>query len=139
MLTEDLLEGKFIDFGLAEPTAPYEKLQSKRGTQNYAAPELGNLEDKNEPYVAYQGFEVDRFAFGILLFYMVTGECPWDEASNKRVSVGNPGYRDIHLYELFDTFWEYQEKIKKRWFSPEFKLIFQGLVIRDPSARLTLE
>jgi serine/threonine protein kinase len=138
MLTEDLLEGKFIDLGFAEPDAPYGELQSKRGTRAYAAPELGSFDDKNVIYVAYQGFEVDLFAFGILLFYMVTGEFPWFEASNKRISEGNPGYSDIYVYELFDTFWKYQEDVLGRSFTKNFKLIFQGLVIRDPSARLSL-
>jgi hypothetical protein len=41
---------------------------------------------------------------------MVTGEYPWFEASNKRISDENPGYSDIWKYELFDTFWEYQER-----------------------------
>jgi serine/threonine protein kinase len=137
MLTEDLLEGKLIDLGFAEPNAPDGELQRKRGTREYAAPELG-LDDKNVIDAAYQGFEVDLFAFGILLFYMVTGECPWFEASNKRISAENPGYSDVYVYELFDTFWEYQEDVLGRSFSKNFKLIFQGLVIRDPSARLSL-
>jgi serine/threonine protein kinase len=32
MLVKDLLEGKLIDLGFAEPDAPFGELQSKRGT-----------------------------------------------------------------------------------------------------------
>ena len=137
MFTEGTKEGKMINFGYTDRNELGEKLDDKRGTLRYAAPEIV-LSDKSA-LASHQGSETDLFAFGILLFYMVTKDYPWEQASDQKQKSESegPGYSDIFQFDLFDTFWEHQEKRLKREFTNEFKLIFQGLVTKDPSARLS--
>ena len=72
MLTVDLKAVKIIDLGFARQDYPGVSEQYKRGTPTYAAPELGDLKDDKQRTAVYSGFEVDLFAVGVLIFFMVT-------------------------------------------------------------------
>jgi len=73
----DLSSLKIADFGLAKELSEGEFVNNFCGSPGYMAPEIY----KQEPY----RFEVDMFAFGVILFRLLSGgEKPFD-ASNDRV------------------------------------------------------
>jgi serine/threonine protein kinase len=60
---------KIIDFGLSEHQNT-NCLMGERGTRYYMAPEI----IKNQ---TYDGFKIDIFSLGILMFCLVRGHFPW--------------------------------------------------------------
>ena len=62
-----------IDFGFAKPLSPGAKTYTLCGTPQYLAPEIVTSQG--------HGFPADRWAFGILLFEMLTGNPPFDDSS----------------------------------------------------------
>jgi len=64
---------KVADFGLAAKCVNGEKLRKKVGSGGKMAPEMLRGEE-------YEGPPVDIFACGVMLFEMLTGEIPFNEA-----------------------------------------------------------
>lgn len=120
---------KIADFGFAAPLAGRDGsgyLHTRLGTIAYMAPEL----IMNEPY---QGYQVDLFALGIILFILYTGHPPFNQAHPT----------DTH-YKLLvtnraDLFWKYHAKSKgESFFSESFKDLITNMLQYNPSQRLNL-
>ncbi|KAI9097026.1 kinase-like domain-containing protein [Phlyctochytrium arcticum] len=65
---------KLIDFGLSNLFAPSKQLQTFCGSLYFAAPELLCAK-------AYTGPEVDVWSLGVILYVIVCGKVPFDDAS----------------------------------------------------------
>lgn len=120
---------KIADFGFAAPLQGRDGsgyLHTRLGTIAYMAPEL----IVNEPY---QGYQVDLFALGIILFILYTGHPPFNQA--------HPS--DTH-YKLLvtnraDLFWKYHSKSKgENYFSESFKDLITNMLQCNPAQRLNL-
>lgn len=120
---------KIADFGFAAPMAGRDGsgyLHTRLGTIAYMAPEL----IMNEPY---QGYQVDLFALGIILFILYAGHPPFTQAHPT----------DTH-YKLLvtnraDLFWKYHTKSKgDGFFSENFKDLITNMLQYNPSQRLNL-
>lgn len=75
IMVTDQLQVKVADFGFAK-AENCSKLRSYRGTKTYMAPEI--KEGKK-----YDGHQVDIFSTGVVLFSVVSGIFPFNEATSK--------------------------------------------------------
>ena len=119
------------DFGFAcliEEKDKSEKLTEIVGTEHYFPPEIKR---------SYDGFKVDSFCLGVILFTLIFGGFGFSESkkSNK-------------LYKLIykNKFEEYWEEIRKKYgkekvdnVSEEFKRLYFKLVAYDPNKRPSTE
>ena len=91
---------KVIDFGISCPLSGPQGngfcKEEKVGTLGYMAPEI-LLECKYQPAMA------DLFAFGVIIFIMVTGHLPFEEAS-----INDKYYKQIALLDN-QAFWRLHE------------------------------
>jgi len=122
ILVDSDLTLKVADFGFATYKS-ISKLQSYRGTKTYMAPEI--KESKT-----YDGRQIDIFSVGVILFIIVMGIFPFNEAKS-----------DDYYYKLLLS-----GKTEKYWkrtggdqISPEFKDLFERMVNHDPSKRPTIK
>lgn len=74
IIVDDDLQLKVADFGFATKKN-ISNLTSYTGSKGYMAPEI---EEGRE----YDGLQVDMFSAGVILFIMVTGKEPFEEATN---------------------------------------------------------
>ena len=120
---------KITDFGLSIPLIGRygtNALYSKVCTLNYMAPEIHN----GDPY---KGENADLFALGIILFIMVSGGPPFQEAV-----LSNSCYR--LLCRNNQGFWAMHSQSKPYGFyTPEFKSLVSQMLALDPSNRLSIE
>ena len=63
---------KLIDFGLSQHVRPGQKLTDSIGTIGYCAPEIV----LGKPY----GFEVDLWGLGVILYRIICGNLPFEDA-----------------------------------------------------------
>lgn len=116
MINPDTLETKLIDFGFATKCSDRERLKGKIGTPYYVAPEV---------LKGTYGKECDMWSLGIMTYYMLVGDPPFNAESDN---------------ELFDSIMHTDVPyLKKDWsnISPEAFDFVQKLLIKDPSKRLT--
>lgn len=118
ILVDADLNLKVADFGFAT-YKNISKLQSYRGTKTYMAPEI--KEGKT-----YDGRQIDMFSVGVILFIIVMGIFPFQEARS-----------DDYYYKLLMA-----GKKEKYWkktggddLSIEFKDLIERMVNHDPSKR----
>jgi serine/threonine protein kinase len=73
-------EVKIADFGLMKifSGTGAEAMKTKCGTSNYMAPEIQNIKEGE----TYEGKPVDIFAVGTMLFMMLSGKQPFNEAGD---------------------------------------------------------
>ena len=120
LLTEDKVL-KIIDFGLSHEFEEEEFLKTKCGSPSYAAPEI--ISKPN-----YNGFKIDIWCCGIILYAMLCGYLPFDgddDAQNNNV-------------KLFQNILECEPEL------PDFlSRISKDLIMRilnpDPDKRITIE
>jgi len=120
LLTEDKVL-KIIDFGLSHEFEEEEFLKTKCGSPSYAAPEI--ISKPN-----YNGFKIDVWCCGIILYAMLCGYLPFDgddDAQNNNV-------------KLFQNILECEPEL------PDFlSNISKDLIMRilnpDPEKRITIE
>ena len=74
LLTEDKVL-KIIDFGLSHEFSEDQFLKTKCGSPSYAAPEIISMPN-------YNGFKIDIWCCGIILYAMLCGYLPFDEDSD---------------------------------------------------------
>ncbi|KAM4873588.1 sperm motility kinase 4A-like [Thomomys bottae] len=115
-----LLDGrgaaKLCDFGLSARFSLGEQLTRGCGTMAYWAPEMFKQE-------GYQGPKVDVWSLGVLLYYMVMGEVPYDGKS---------------WVVLRRQVLEGKVKLRK-CFSPELRGILAYMMTVDPEKRPTVK
>jgi len=100
------------------------------GTINYRAPEILTNSCKNP-------FAADIYSAGILLYTLKTGEFPFLEETD-------PGSGKLTGQDLFylnnSLFWERKIQTKgSDYFSPGFIELINGMLMKDPAERFTLE
>lgn len=128
LMIDSKFDLKIIDFDTV--TGKYGKnftglLDTYCGTRNYMAPEM--LKRK-----VYVGEKVDMFAVGVILFMMVTGCAPFQEA---KANDGN--YKHIHK-KNFDKFWAIYQS-EQNQYSVELMNLINHLLSEDSSQRPTLQ
>lgn len=122
---------KIADFGFAGALAGRDGsgyMTTTLGTKPYMSPELNERQK-------YDGTKVDIFAAGVILFIMVSGTPPFNEAK-----------KDEYFYKFLfhnkpELFWKVHCKSKpsgENFFSPDFKDLMQRLLAYNPVDRLTI-
>nr|CDS28376.1 serine:threonine protein kinase [Hymenolepis microstoma] len=107
---------KLTDFGFSNQFVPGKQLDTFCGSLAYSAPEI-LLGTK------YDAPKVDIWSLGVILFMLVCGRLPFDEANDSET-----------LTKIMDC--EYQ---LPPHLSPECCSLISRLLIRDPSKRATLD
>ena len=122
LLTDDLTI-KFADFGFARKQELGNLLKSQRGTLTYMAPEI-KLGHK------YDGKQVDIFSIAVVLFIIVVGIFPFQEAR-----------KDEYFYNLLHTgqHQKYWNKVGGAHLSDEFKSLIIQLFSFEGQKRPTLQ
>jgi len=112
---------KVADFGFAT-YKHISKLKSYRGTKTYMAPEI--KEGKT-----YDGRQIDIFSVGVILFIIVMGIFPFQEA------VKDDYYYKLLLSGKKEKYWK---KTGGDSLSSEFKYLIESMVNYDPVKRPTI-
>ena len=115
LLTKDKIL-KIIDFGLSHEFDGFILLKTKCGSPSYAAPEL--IKGKK-----YDGFEIDVWCCGIILYAMVCGYLPFDGENNK---------------ELFKKIVECKTDYPV-FMSKNCRKLLESILVPDPNKRITIE
>lgn len=76
MINPDTLEIKLIDFGFATKCNDRERLKGKIGTPYYVAPEV---------LKGTYGKECDMWSLGIMTYYMLIGDPPFNAESDSEL------------------------------------------------------
>ncbi len=92
ILVDDKLNLKVADFGFAT-FRKIHSLKSYKGTKTYMAPEI--KEQKK-----YDGMQIDIFSTGVILFIIVQGIFPFQEAKNDEY------YYNLLLKGDYETYWK---------------------------------
>lgn len=133
IMISDFCFPKILDFGFSSKLTGEDDhgfFKTKLGTPAYMAPEIHSG-------TPYQGASVDKFALGVILFQMVMGRPPFEEAKS-----------NDYLYKCIvakrpDIFWRthFKSLPKKvsQELSEEFKDLIIGLFHAEPENRLTLD
>ena len=114
ILLSDNFQIKIADFGFAGALSGRTgdgMMRTILGTKPYMAPELNEKK-------RYKGTETDVFALGVILFIIVAGTPPFNEAKKDEF------YYKFLFYRKYDLFWKYHCKGKPSgdsYFSPQFK------------------
>jgi 5'-AMP-activated protein kinase catalytic alpha subunit len=120
LLTEDKTL-KIIDFGLSHEFEEEEFLKTKCGSPSYAAPEI--ISKPN-----YNGFKIDIWCCGIILYAMLCGYLPFDgddDAENNNV-------------KLFQNILECEPELPD-FLSNISKNLIMCILNPDPDRRITIE
>ena len=121
---------KIGDFGFAK-AANGGLLHTRLGTVGYQAPEILYAGDNG--LANYNGYEVDLFALGVILFDLRAGSPPFKEARMNDVY-----YRLIEQNNI-DQFWNNHSNHRMPgYFSESFKDLVTAMLRRDPAQRLTI-
>ncbi|XP_052559871.1 serine/threonine-protein kinase SBK2 [Tympanuchus pallidicinctus] len=114
---------KLTDFGLTRPKGT--KLKLVAGVIPYTAPELSNTTDaQGVPIDA----SMDAWAFGVLLFCLLTGYFPWEQSLPK-----DPFFEDFMLWQETGL----EENLPRHWkrLTAEAALMLRSLLALDPAKR----
>ena len=122
ILVDDNLNLKIADFGFAK-NKNINLMYSYRGTKTYMAPEI----KLGKPY---DGRQVDMFSIGVILFIIVQGIFPFNEARTQ----------DYHYKFLLNNQSEqYFHKTNGSRLSDDFKDLILRFFSFDPETRVTLD
>eukprot|EP01017_Pseudomicrothorax_dubius_P030828 TRINITY_DN3874_c0_g2_i1.p1 TRINITY_DN3874_c0_g2~~TRINITY_DN3874_c0_g2_i1.p1 ORF type:complete len:468 (-),score=110.18 TRINITY_DN3874_c0_g2_i1:124-1527(-) len=120
---------KLADFGFSTAISGRDgrgQLQTYLGTKGYMAPEIL----LKSPY---HGPSVDLFAAGVILFVMLSGSPPFNEASPN-----DPNYKLI-VTNKHDSFWHSHSKNRDpSFYSQDFRDLLNFMLAYDPAQRLNL-
>ena len=116
LLTQDHIL-KIIDFGLSNyfKSNQIELLETPCGSPCYASPEM--LAGEN-----YDGFKIDIWATGIILFAMLCGFLPFDHKDN-----------DILFMKILECKIQYPKTLSK-----EAKDLIKKILVPDPNKRISI-
>ena len=112
---------KIMDFGLSKIIGPREKAEEGYGTLCFVAPEI----ILREPY----NNSVDIWSLGVMMFYILTGDLPFDDPNNNEKAIA----RQI-VYEE-PTYSENKWKNKSR----EAKQYVKDCLVKDLKKRITID
>lgn len=121
ILVDNEFNLKVADFGFAT-YKNFTKLKSYRGTKTYMAPEI--KEGKT-----YDGRQIDIFSVGVILFIIVMGIFPFQEAKP------DDYYYRMLLSGKQDKYWK---KTGGADLSSEFKDLIEKMLNYDPAKRPTI-
>ena len=107
---------KIIDFGLSHEYEEKNLLKTKCGSPSYASPEIIS----GKPY---EGFQVDVWCCGIILYAMVCGYLPFEGENNK-----------ILFKEILNCNPDFPD-----YLSDSCKGLLKSILIVDPGKRITIE
>jgi len=121
---------KIGDFGIAGPIEGSDGSGFENrdfcGTKGYMPPEVAMR-------IPYNGQVADLFAFGVILFSMITGNAPF-----KNATLDDPHYRLICSNRVND-FWDVHSHGRPAgFFSDEFKDLITSMLAPSPYQRLAL-
>ena len=116
IIEQNTKEIKMIDFGLSNTYENGNLLSTACGSPIYAAPEM--LEGK-----LYKGSTVDIWSAGIVLFYMLSGNFPFEDISNDKL------YKKI-LKGKFEM---------PKYFSKDAKDLINKILVVNPKKRISLK
>ena len=127
IFVSDDFKMKLGDLGFSKPAVDENgnaKMSSLQGTAGYMAPEIigGKL---------YTGKNADLFALAVVLFIMVTGFQPFDNAKT------NDTYYKFIAGNKPSLYWNIFKKVAP--VSDELKDLITGMLQLDPSARFSFE
>ena len=109
---------KIIDFGLSNFYDGQKRLQTPCGSPCYASPEM--VKGKK-----YDGFNIDIWAIGVILFAMLCGYLPFEDDENDT---------DVLFNEII------RNKIDYPYFLSDLSLdILQRILVSDPLKRITID
>ena len=109
---------KIIDFGLSNFYDGQKRLQTPCGSPCYASPEM--VKGKR-----YDGFNIDIWAIGVILFAMLCGYLPFEDDENDT---------DVLFNEII------RNKIDYPYFLSKLSLdILQKILVSDPLQRITID
>ena len=109
---------KIIDFGLSNFYDGQKRLQAPCGSPCYASPEM--VKGKK-----YDGFNIDIWAIGVILFAMLCGYLPFEDDENDT---------DVLFNEII------KNKIDYPYFLSRLSLdILQKILVSDPLKRITID
>ncbi|KAG8799542.1 hypothetical protein FRC16_004870 [Serendipita sp. 398] len=116
VLLDDRTQIKLSDFGFTREFERGTLLETFCGTTGYASPEM--LQGQK-----YLGQEVDIWSLGIILYTLLVGALPFDdddEEETKRKIIAS-------TYEI------------PEWMSSEARELIEGILVQEPSKRLSLQ
>lgn len=125
----DIRSLKLADFGLARTFTPGQKLTTRCGSEEYAAPEiiLGNH---------YDGTHTDMWAIGCILFAMLCGQLPF-EIDDMSANPQKRG-RKAMLWRIVKGEFHWPDFVEVK-ISQEAKDLVTGMLQAKPEKRLTAE
>ncbi|XP_074753941.1 LOW QUALITY PROTEIN: serine/threonine-protein kinase SBK2-like [Athene noctua] len=114
---------KLTDFGLTRPKGT--KLKLVAGVIPYTAPELSNTADTQGVPI---DTSLDAWAFGVLLFCLLTGYFPWEQSLPD-----DPFFEDFMLWQETGL----EEDLPRHWkrLTAEAALMLRSLLALDPAKR----
>uniref|UniRef100_A0A8D0FQ41 Serine/threonine-protein kinase SBK2 n=1 Tax=Strix occidentalis caurina TaxID=311401 RepID=A0A8D0FQ41_STROC len=114
---------KLTDFGLTRPKGT--KLKLVAGVIPYTAPELSNTADAQGVPI---DTSLDAWAFGVLLFCLLTGYFPWEQSLPD-----DPFFEDFMLWQETGL----EEDLPRHWkrLTAEAALMLRSLLALDPAKR----
>ena len=122
LLLNDENELKIIDFGLSNYfNEDCKLLRTPCGSPCYASPEMILGKD-------YDGFRIDIWSSGIILYAMLCGYLPFEEGEN-----------DINNDLLFKNIVECKVDYPEENIGPIAKDLLEKIIVRDPLKRITIK
>lgn len=122
ILLDDQMNFKLADFGFAT-FKNISKLKDYYGTKTYMAPEIKEGKE-------YDGRQVDVFALGVVLFVIVQGTFPFQEA------ISTDYYYDLLMRGKLE---KYIQSTHIENLSDDFKELMTRIFSHDPSKRPTVK
>ena len=120
LLLTEKMKLKIIDFGLSNFYSG-NLLETPCGSPCYASPEM--VMGKK-----YNGFFIDIWSSGIILYAMLCGYLPFEEMENDE-------YNEV----LFKNIVECNVDFPKEFITPTAKDLLMKILVRDPKKRITIE
>ena len=146
IIVKDDLDVALIDFDLAEKRDDIRKVPARevtlQGTKGYFPPELWLYEDliAEDPNIVYDLTKSDTFSYGVMLFQLVTGLSPFEQAVE---SDGLYNLMGKGTKKSLDAFWSYlPEGCGLSSLQDEgvhFRDLIEKLLTPEPTERLCIE
>ncbi|EGR28785.1 protein kinase domain protein [Ichthyophthirius multifiliis] len=129
ILLDEFFNIKLVDFGMSCNQENYNEknLNYFVGTKSYAAPEIIHK-------IPYNGFKVDIFALGVILFCMVSGFPPYYQ----KAAINDPYYKYFAENEK-DLYWNVIQAKFNKCYSIEFICLINGMLEFNPDERFSLQ